>query len=184
MRNSIRGLYLVIFVLLFSVNAGAFQYERYKWGVKQADILKILEENGKIAFQEKNALVYDDTIFDVTFRVKLLFLPDSGELYQTEIKRSVQTVVSGDALNQTVAVGDKLKDILTEKYGTPKDESDFALENDLLWEDKGTKDTIKLLYSKSSWFGNGQLHVTCTYSSGRYQNLVPKQNRTKDAAKF
>jgi hypothetical protein len=169
---------------LISVNAYSYQFEDYKWDTKKNEMKEMLAKKGRAVKEKDNTISYNDVILDVNFVITLFFTKDKGELCSVEVARKVQTIVSGDALNGIVAIGGKLKDILTEKYGKPNDNSDFSVENDLLWPDKKTKDTVRLEYSKGSWFGDGVLHATVTYVSGKYQDLIAKQNGSADAAKF
>ncbi len=162
----------------------AYQFDEYKWGTLKGDVAGGLRQQGVAFAAADNTFVYDEALFDSQFRIKLLFAPKTEELCSVVVERRVKTVVNGDVLTDIVGLGDKLKGILTDKYGSPKNESDFSFENRYIWEDKGQKDTITLEYSKACWFGSGELHVTVTYLSGRLQGLLPKQVMPKDADKF
>lgn len=107
-----------------------FQFENYEWGISKDEAIKQVMENGYTILDTGShkkdggeGLMYEDSVFHSKIRVFLTFSPITKKLCSIMI-------LSDDPL-----VGDKLKPILSKKYGNPNQNKDSMHSYD--WKQNG-----------------------------------------------
>jgi len=131
MKGRIVGIAVVFFFcLLFAYQeAGAFQFESYKWGKTKEEIRALIEAgHSKVPTRTNRGLAYGDIIFGRSCKVNLIFTPDTNLLTAVVIKWQGNTV------------GQKLKADLSQKYGEPRRSGD--LRNEYFWSEGNDKLTL------------------------------------------
>ena len=124
-------------------NVSAFQFENFKWGITTDEARKIVEGQRKpIESRDKNKIVYSDLIFGEPCKVSLSFSPGNNLLNEVMIKW------------ESTMMGEKIKAILTEKYGESTQSGD--LHKIFFWY--GRSDRITLDYAS--------MDTRLTYSCG------------------
>jgi len=166
MGRKIAGLVLVLFCItgIVSFSAFALHFENYQWGMTKQEIRRKIESKGvSLPSEIAGALVYNEMIVGQSCKVTLKFTPDSKLLYQVELKWS------------GTGAGQKMKQILSEKYGPPYAAGD--LYKKYFWY-QGS-DVLTLNYST--------MNTTLTYASGsieKKRNAEDRATGKTDSDKF
>ncbi|MFC1667584.1 hypothetical protein ACFL0P_07000 [Candidatus Omnitrophota bacterium] len=164
MSNKKIVIILMVFVLFFSVNAFAFQFEDFEWGISREDAETIIQDKGKILLfsDDEDEIGYTDTILDKPCQVILFFTPNSKQLAGITI------------IWKTTAVGKTLKYLLTKKYGQPQQVNEGA--NFYNW---GSVENYRMLVLE---FNSPQTDLI--YYGGNYYKNLEKEKKEEDREKI
>jgi hypothetical protein len=145
MLKKISALTCICLSLIYSI-ASAFQFEDYQWGQSFDEVVKKLENKGRVLSYTDYGVAYNDNILDNPCYVFLAFTPQTKELAYISI-----------AWDET-SLGETLRASFKEKFKEPL----VISEDTYLWmgPDQNVFDSIYLNYKVSG--------VRLFYFGGKY----------------
>jgi hypothetical protein len=138
---------LFVFSFLLMPSAFAYQFRDYTWGTPQEEIKERLIKESIEVTAQRNALSYKDKIFNMDCQVVFLFTLGSRRLCNITL-----------TWNNT-AIGAKLKEELTKKYGEPQRHNPYT--DEYVWAGpiEGKSDDLDLDYNygdtRLEYYGEG-----------------------------